>query len=212
MADTLYYVHDPMCSWCWGFSQTWNTIRDNLPQQVATQFVLGGLAPDSNEPMPPTMQHYLQQTWQQIEHAIPGTQFNHEFWSTNTPRRSTYPSCRAVLAAKAQNKQFEVPMIQAIQRAYYQEAKNPSDDTTLIKIANHVGCDEDHFSQALNSEQTKQALSSQIQFARALGAQGFPSLVLETESGRKLPINFDYNDPSVALNNITDALISESHQ
>ncbi|MFT6977114.1 MAG: putative protein-disulfide isomerase, partial [Shewanella psychromarinicola] len=23
---TLYYVHDPMCSWCWGYRPTWDTL------------------------------------------------------------------------------------------------------------------------------------------------------------------------------------------
>ena len=208
MAAILYYVHDPMCSWCWGFSKAWQKIQDALPSNVSTQLIVGGLAPDSNEPMPAAMQLYLQQSWQRIEQVIPGTEFNHEFWSLNAPRRSTYPSCRAVLAAKAQNSNFEAPMIKAIQQAYYLEAKNPSDDSTLIALAANIGCDTDNFRLTLNSEQTQQALMSQIHFASVLGAQGFPSLFLETESGQRRPIAFDYSDARVALGNISHSLAS----
>ncbi len=208
MAATLYYVHDPMCSWCWGFSNVWQAIRAKLPNNINVQLIVGGLAPDSNVPMPKPMQNTLQQTWQHIEQVIPGTEFNHQFWSLNTPRRSTYPSCRAVIAAKAQSADFETPMIKAIQQAYYLEAKNPSDDSTLIELASKIGCDADHFTQALNSEDTQHILMSQIQFARMLGAQGFPSLIVETDAGQRLPIAFDYNDACVALNNLKHSLAS----
>jgi putative protein-disulfide isomerase len=30
MKNILYYVHDPMCSWCWGFETTRQKIFDEL--------------------------------------------------------------------------------------------------------------------------------------------------------------------------------------
>jgi len=69
--------------------------------------------------MPESMQQGLQQTWKQIAEVIPGTEFNFAFWTDNAPRRSTWPSCRAVIAARRQSRDFERPMIKAIQRAYY---------------------------------------------------------------------------------------------
>jgi len=208
MANTLFYVHDPMCSWCWGFSNAWQDIQNNLPSNLNTTLIVGGLAPDSSEPMPVSMQLSLQQTWQRIQQAIPGTEFNFDFWTLNAPRRSTYPSCRAVLAAKAQSDEFEAPMIKRIQQAYYLEAKNPSDDSTLIELASSIGCDATLFSQALNSEATQQELSKQIHFARMLGAQGFPSLFLELESGQRAPIPFDYNDPAPTLGVLTRYVVA----
>ena len=26
---TLYYVYDPMCSWCWGYKPTWDKVKKN---------------------------------------------------------------------------------------------------------------------------------------------------------------------------------------
>ena len=208
MSATLFYVHDPMCSWCWGFSKVWQNIQDQLPNDINTQLVAGGLAPDSKQAMPESMQLSLQQTWQHIQQVIPGTKFNHQFWSLNAPRRSTYPACRAVLAAKTQNPDLEIPMMKAIQKAYYLDAKNPSDDTILIELATNIGCNTDRFTQALNSEATQQTLMSQIHFARMLGAQGFPSLFVETESGQRLPVAFDYIDACVALDNLAHSLDS----
>jgi putative protein-disulfide isomerase len=194
----LYYVHDPMCSWCWAFRPGWTAIRARLPSGIRPQRVLGGLAPDTREPMPEAMRTYIQDTWRRIERAVPGTAFNFEFWNRCRPRRSTYPACRAVIAAIAQGREFEEPMIEAIQRAYYLEAQNPSEDKTLIALADAIGLDRERFALALNDAATQAELLRQIQFSRSLGVRGFPSLILEGERGYQ-PIPHDYNDPFVFL-------------
>ena len=124
-----------MCSWCWAFRPAWTAIRARLPKDITPKRVLGGLAPDTRQPMPEAMRTYIQDNWRRIERAVPGTKFNFEFWNRCRPKRSTYPACRAVIAAIAQGREFEEPMIEAIQRAYYLDARNPSDDETLIALA-----------------------------------------------------------------------------
>ncbi len=208
MSSTLYYVHDPMCSWCWGFKSTMDTLESTLPPDVSVVRVLGGLAPDSDEPMPAAMQNMLQQTWQQIASVVPGTKFNMDFWSSNKPRRSTWPSCRAVLAAKQQSTSFELPMIRAIQEAYYLNAKNPSDIDVLTELAKSVGCDADVFQQSINSDVTRNELQSDMQFGRQLGAQGFPSLILKANNEQYYAVQVDYNRATAILDQIEKTNLS----
>ncbi len=47
MQDTLIYVHDPMCSWCWGFTSVYKQLVDQLPADIEIRRLVGGLAPDS---------------------------------------------------------------------------------------------------------------------------------------------------------------------
>ena len=208
MSSILYYVHDPMCSWCWGFKSTMDTLESTLPPDVSVVRVLGGLAPDSDEPMPAAMQNMLQQTWQQIASVVPGTKFNMDFWSSNKPRRSTWPSCRAVLAAKQQNASFELPMIRAIQEAYYLNAKNPSDIDVLTELAKSVGCDADVFKHSINSDATRHELQSDMQFGRQLGAQGFPSLILKASNEQYYAVQVDYNRATAILDQIEKTNLS----
>jgi len=199
---TLYYVHDPMCSWCWGFQPTWRKIKAELPEGVSVEYLLGGLARDSEETMPETMRGYLQQTWQRIHDTL-DTEFNFAFWETCQPRRSTYPACRAVIAAAAQN--ADVAMIEAVQRAYYLRAMNPSDNGTLVTLADELGLDRDRFSRALSSPATQEELERQIVLSQTLGAQGFPSLVLDV-AGSRWPIAVDYHDHEAVLAQIDRVL------
>jgi putative protein-disulfide isomerase len=176
-------------------------VQEKLPPTIEVRYLLGGLAPDSDQPMPADLQRNISATWHHIEQQIPGTHFNHDFWTTCQPRRSTYQSCRAVMAAKAQDPAAEKPMILAIQRAYYLSAKNPSDDDVLIECAKQVGLNGDIFAEALKSIAINQQLLAELKFARSIGANSFPSVLLE-EAGVFRTLAFDYNDPEVLLSEL----------
>lgn len=194
----LYYVYDPMCSWCWGYKPVWKQIEQAVQQEVEVQYLLGGLAPDSDIPMPIEMQKQIASYWKKIENYL-GTPFNYDFWANNTPRRSTYPSCRATLAARTQGKEAE--MLDAIQKAYYLDAKNPSDDQVLIQLADDIGLDSDIFKGEFLSDDTHKRLLSEISAARSIGGNSFPSLFIEKDGTiTELPI--DYQSASTTISQI----------
>lgn len=202
---TLFFVHDPMCSWCYAFRPVWTQIQQQLPAGIHVQYILGGLAPDSDQPMSAETRAYIQDQWRKITEQVPGTRFNFEFWDKCQPRRATYPACRAVLLARQQGSKYEIAMIQAIQDAYYQQARNPSDSDTLCELAHQVGLDADVFRNTLNAETTQQALLADIEFARSIGGNSFPSLFLQ-HNGAVQPIPHHYTDVGEVLRGIDAGL------
>lgn len=172
----IFYILDPMCSWCWAFRRSWRALMNDLSDRTRIQLVMGGLAPDSDEPMPEEMRQYLQSTWENIEQRT-GARFNFEFWERNTPRRSTYPACRAVLAAARQRRSAKYEMVEAIQHAYYLEARNPSDRGVLVDLAAELGLNPGQFESDLDSEDLELELKENLNFVRSLGIQGFPAIV-----------------------------------
>ncbi len=201
----LYYVHDPMCSWCWAFRPMWQKIRVGLPGSVQIRNLLGGLAPDSDKPMAASMQTHLQATWRRIQDQLPDTEFNFAFWQNCQPRRSTYPACRAVIAARRQGAAREEAMIHRIQKAYYLEARNPSDAQTLIELADEMRLDPMRFRQDLESAETAHALHEEINHARRIGGRSFPSLFLDLDGG-VWPVSIDYVRPQRVLERIQDLI------
>ena len=175
--STLYYVLDPMCSWCWAFHPHWQQVRDRLSQDIECRYVMGGLAPDSDEPMPMPMREFLQSIWRTIADRT-GATFNYEFWSRCTPRRSTYPACRAVIAAGLQDESKIAPMITAIQQAYYVEARNPSDASVLSECAAAIGLDPERLARDIAGTAVEERLQQDFALRDQFGVQGFPSLVL----------------------------------
>ena len=195
MPTKLFYVHDPMCSWCWGFRPTLQRLIEQLPKTLEVEYLLGGLAADTHHPMPKAQQQAIIQHWKRIEQTL-GSHFNYDFWHLCKPRRSTYPACRSVIAAKKQTK--EMDMIQAIQEAYYVKAQNPSDYDTHYQLAQALGLNLERFKKDIMSSETEQSLQQQIQLSRSLPISGFPSLVLWHNS-KWHPIKVDYLDHNTML-------------
>lgn len=135
----------------------------------------------------------LQSIWTMIQSRVPGTQFNFDFWTLCMPRRSTYNACRAVLAAKQMDPTAEERMIFAIQEAYYLDAKNPSDISTLVALAQGLGLNAAAFAAALSGPDVEAELQAEIAFARRAPINGFPSLLLQTPNGMHA-IDLDYRD------------------
>ncbi len=174
----LFYVADPMCSWCWGFEPQLTAVLDQVGDRVACEYVMGGLARDSDEPMPEDTRAYVQQAWSEVS-ARTGAEFNHDFWTLCKPRRSTYPACRAVIAAGLQDSTRR--MFRAIQRAYYREARNPSDVSTLTELAAELGIDVERFSTDLASSEVEESLQRGFDLRRRLGVRTFPTLLVEQD-------------------------------
>jgi len=192
-----------MCSWCWGYRPVSDRLCAELPESVRLVKIVGGLAPDSDQPMPPELLEKLPLAWSRIQGML-GTEFNFEFWTKCNPRRSTYPACRAVLAAGKQDKYDD--MIDAIQRAYYLRAMNPSDLETLEALAKELGLDNEKFASDIRSDDIEQALQQQVRFARNSPIDGFPSLVLDRD-GELTTVTRDYKDHRPTLAHI-DKLLS----
>ena len=190
MKPQLYYIYDPMCSWCWGYAPTWQRLKKELAPHVDIIYGLGGLAKDCDEIMPEEMQTFLQQTWRNISQQL-GTEFNYDFWQQCLPRRSTYPACRATIIARGSDK--ELAMLTAIQHAYYLHAKNPSDLDTLHALAVEIGLDSSDFLTQMNSAQVDNIFKKEMTTMRNLSINGFPSLVLvQNHATNTIPI--DYKD------------------
>ncbi len=197
---TLFYIHDPMCSWCWGYRPTWQKLKAALPGNIQVKNLLGGLAADNDQPMPAEMQQTIAGHWQNIQSML-GTEFNFDFWNQCSPRRDTYKASRAVVTAAEQG--LEEEMITAIQRAYYLRAMNPSEADTLVQLATELGMDAADFRLDLVAADTDTKFRQQIHQARRLGIRSFPSLVLTTADGNK-PVTLDYKDYRISLAEISE--------
>ena len=174
MVGRLYLIVDPMCSWCWGFRAVWDTFQSELPSSVIVTDLMGGLAPDSTEPMNTQTRAYVQDAWHAVN-ARTGAQFNFSFWDACQPKRATYPACRAVIAAGFQKAGGRMQLYTAIQHAYYLEARDPSDHDTLIALGAEVGLDTTQFERDLTGTAVQAAFMRELLQTRSLGVSGFPT-------------------------------------
>ena len=205
--SVLIYVYDPMCSWCYGFRPTWKALKSQLPEGLPVVSLLGGLADDSDVSMPEDMVKYLSRTWSQIESTC-RVPFNHAYWDqTPPPPRTTFISCRAVIAAERLAGRGEA-FAERIQDAYYTEAQNVWDFNTLCDLAEAFGFQRSSFADALMSDDVRAVHDEQRQLAERLQVEGYPSVLL-IHQGQAYPIPVRHQGADVMLSDISD-LLAES--
>ena len=158
---------------------------------------MGGLAPDSDERMDTTTKTYIQNAWRSGADRT-GAEFNHQFWALCQPRRSTYPACRAVITAGLQLNGSREHYYEALQRAYFLDARNPSDYETLISLAKEIGLDPVQFQEDFESSLVQQTFREELNQVRLLGVSGFPTVIWhqkDATNGNHLEVlNTGYTD------------------
>lgn len=70
MKSKLYYIHDPMCSWCYAFKQSYDELVSLLPTNVQVENIVGGLAKETDELMPKEMCEKIESIWYEIEEKL----------------------------------------------------------------------------------------------------------------------------------------------
>ncbi|KID58789.1 hypothetical protein JF50_02710 [Pseudoalteromonas luteoviolacea] len=184
------YVMDPMCAWCYGFQPELEAFLSQHPS-AQIEWIMGGLAPDNTEPMAQSLRETIASYWHQIEQRTQ-VSFNHDYWHQNTPYRSTYQACRAVIVAQNMRENSAEAMSKAIQSAYYQQATNPSLDATLAACAVSIGLEEASFLCLLNSPDTENQLQQHLVLTRQLQVSGFPALFYVTEENQAFALTLGY--------------------
>ncbi len=174
------YVADPMCSWCWGFERALTQLRESCP--LPLEFVLGGLAPDNEQPMAAEMRAMIAKNWKRVE-EVTGAAFNWDYWERAEPRRSTWPACRLMLAAELESRGGAERAYGAIQRAYYRDARDPSQLEVLLQIGTELGLERERLAGELNGANLRALHRTHRERMAEIGARGFPTLFLEIRPG-----------------------------
>lgn len=200
----LWYVADPMCSWCWGFAPVIEAVRDTYREQLKVALLLGGLRPGTAEPVTDAFREEILHHWQQVQ-ARTGQPFRFEGALPEGFVYDTEPASRAVVAAAELDASQAYPMFKAIQRAFYAEGMNVTDPENLARLAASLGLDAGAFRARLDADLTLQKTRTSFLRARQWGVRGFPSLVLQRDRGRHL-LSQGYLDVAELRNRIEDAL------
>ena len=65
----LWYVADPMCSWCWGFAPVIEQVRNSYRDRSKMELLLGGLRPGTKHPLPVAQRQEILGHWQAVHRA-----------------------------------------------------------------------------------------------------------------------------------------------
>jgi putative protein-disulfide isomerase len=170
----LVYIADPLCSWCYGFGPELAKLLARHPD-TRVDLVMGGLRPFNREPATDAFKGMIREHWDHVA-AASGLPFDRAAIDREGFVYDTEPACRAVVTGRALDASRAPGLMNAIQRAFYRDARDVMRAEVLADIAAECGYDRDTFLAQLESgdmrEQTKQDFAT----AQSMGVSGFPTL------------------------------------
>ena len=182
---TLWYVADPMCSWCWGFAPVIERIRTEYSQLLTIRLLLGGLRPGTKLPLAPAKRAEILYHWQSVQ-ATTGQPFNFENALPENFIYDTEPASRALISVALIEPSQVFPFFSAVQRAFYLEQVDVTQPDNLKKLAAELRLPATRFSETFESDQAKQQTLDHFRRAAAWGITGFPALVAEKAAQHRL--------------------------
>ncbi|MFA6311973.1 MAG: DsbA family protein [Sterolibacterium sp.] len=181
--STLHYIYDPLCGWCYGAAPLVKAAREVLKVRPHGGGMMTGAR---RQAVTPQLREFVKQHDERIA-QLSGQQFGQGYVDgllrdTGVVLDSEPPTA-AMLAAEAIAGRG-LDMLGQLQIAHYVEGWHIADRAILIKVAATLGLDPADFTEALG-RQGGEAVQAHMQETRELmaqvGAQGFPTFVLETK-------------------------------
>jgi len=181
-ARRTLFTGDPMCSWCWGFAPVLREMDRAFGVQAPIRVVVGGLRAGEKRPMDDRSRDYVRHHWEQVA-AATGQPFNFDFFERGGFVYDTEPACRAVVAVRNIHPAVAIDYFEAVQRAFYADNRDVTQADVLADLAAERNIPRTVFDPVFEAPEIIEATRADFEFARALGATGFPSVVLGNDDG-----------------------------
>jgi putative protein-disulfide isomerase len=180
-AALFVYVADPMCSWCYGFAPELQALRERFPR-VPLHVVTGGLRAFNTQRMDAQQKDFLRHHWDEVGRRS-GQPFSYALLERDDFVYDTEPACRAVVAVREHDARLALPMLHAVQRAFYAGGLDVTRGEVLADVYGELCArevtdfDPTAFHAAWSSEEMRQATRRDFETVHDWGIRGFPTLI-----------------------------------
>lgn len=188
----IHYFYDPMCGWCYGATPLVAALVEN--KAVNLHFHCAGML--NSQVMTMAFRSHILAADSQIN-TLTGMRFGDAYkqriQTDNNLTLDSYLPTQAIVAAKKQGI-AEYAMLSAIQHAHYVNGLPVNELATLVTIATELGADKNRFKtdMAANKTHALNHIAHSKTMIAQLHVKGFPTLLVETESGLKPLSHTDY--------------------
>jgi len=208
---TLYYVGDPMCSWCWGLSPALKQLEQYCNEHdIAFSIVVGGLRAGGGDLWNSEFKNFLREEWAHIGKTT-GQQFTFKLLDEEYFNYDTEPACRAFVVGRELierhniSPQNKLVLFSMIQKKFYTEGLDPKEVNFYQSICAELKIPYSDFKEEFNKKENFQKTKDEFLKARSLKIRGFPSLVLLKDNESKL-ISTGYITKNKAIEKMEELL------
>jgi putative protein-disulfide isomerase len=202
----LIYVGDPICSTCLAFSSEIKELKKEFDGVLDFQLVLGGLRPYGTEPIT-NMRDYLIPHFDNLA-KMTGLPINNKILYDNSFILDTEPPSRAVVVMRELAPEVENEFYERVQKAFYLDNSNTNYVEAYLDFVEEFGIKKEVFKEKFESNEIKELVKSDFQFARKMGVRSFPTVLLES-NGQFLIISEGFSKSKLMINKVRSQLYSK---
>lgn len=173
---TLIYVGDPMCSWCYGFSEELDEVVKHYPL-MNFEMVMGGLRPYNMETMV-DLADFLTEHWRDVNERT-DMPFSYEILKDASITYDTEPPCRANVIVRELDSNKSLDFFHGCQKRFYKDNANMHLAASYHPILKELEIDAKQFDEMFDSQDMKELVRKDFERSTELNANSFPTLLIQ---------------------------------
>ncbi len=194
---TLFYIGDPMCSWCFGMSDILKQTQEYCTtNSIKFEIVLAGLRAGGGDYWDIEFKTFLKNEWSKIS-KVTSKKFSFDLFELDYFNYDTRPACKAVFIAKRllkdknDNNKLALEFFSQVQENFYAKSKDPKELEFYKDICEKLNLSFDEFSKLFNSDDISKKLEEEFNYSKSF-SRSMPSLVLINQN-KKIDISIGYS-------------------
>lgn len=203
----ILYAYEPLCGWCYGFSEELNKLISRLSSVINFKLINGGIFAGSKSLKMECISEHIKRNMGNVTERS-GIEFGDKFMNLLEDKDYDYDSKKASIAVAIlreiyPKKTFE--FASNIQKAFFYDGKDIQSDSFYVELLKAYPINLTKFLERLNNPIESLKIEYEFSNTQKLGFQGYPAMAIKTKNGTKV-LNQGYNTASQLVSKIYYAI------
>lgn len=184
----IWYIYDPLCGWCYGFSPVIRQLHKHYGNRVQFSVMSGGLSLGTRAVAIAKAHGYIARALGIVEQTT-GVLFGDGFkqlLQEGTYIYNSEPPCIAMTVFRELYPNHVLDFAHALQHALFYEGKSLNDENTYRELLTPYHTDTASFMSKLASEHYRTATYEEFAAVQRMGAGGFPTVLYTDNSATRV--------------------------
>jgi putative protein-disulfide isomerase len=178
----LYYFFDPLCGWCYGFTDIVEQLTKTYPD-LELSMVCGGMVIGKSEGYLHEKGIYISRILPRLT-ALTGSDFGDAYIKKLDDGDFYYSSYKPSVALIIIKNEFPEKMLDAVkflQKSMFYFGDDLQNDEIYSDLSSALGMDNNYLFEEMKELKWKEKLKQDFEFTATVGIQGFPTLVADIQ-------------------------------
>jgi putative protein-disulfide isomerase len=181
MKGTIFYVYDPLCSWCYGFSPVMKKFKQEYENEYSFEVVSGGMQSGERKQPISDIKDYLKGAYKNVTERT-GVVFGENFMEVlekGERMLDSVPASVALSIIKDLKPEQSFNFAAELHKAIYYDGVDWNKMDSFVPYAERVGVSKEEFLRNASDDKYLQKAKADFKLAADFGVTGFPSVILK---------------------------------